>query len=94
MNKISFRKVGKRVLSFSVALILTAAVVASGLFKGPIPASAETNELFTARTTLNTDLTGTSYPVTGTPSITVLTHGLCGNASHWSNAGGYTFAYN
>lgn len=28
-----------------------------------------------------------------TPSITVLTHGLSGNASHWSNSGG-GFAYN
>jgi len=91
MNKVSFRKVGKTLLSFSATLILTTTVVASALFIGPIPAHAETDELFAART-LGTNLTGTSYPVTGTPSITVLTHGLGGNASHWSNNAG-TFAY-
>ncbi|MCL2679783.1 MAG: hypothetical protein FWF18_05870 [Dehalococcoidia bacterium] len=68
MNKVSFRKVGKRLLSFSATLILAAAVVTSGLFIEPIPASAETDELFAART-LGTNLTGNSYSVTGTPSL-------------------------
>ncbi len=92
MKKVSFKRNKRTCLLLSVALIIITAIAAFGLFKEPISAhAASTTDLFVARTT-NTDLTGSNYSVTSTPAITVLTHGLGGNASHWSNNVG-TFAY-
>lgn len=76
---------------FLLAATSLVTLVGIGGTSNPIQVSASTSP-FSGRTT-SVDLSGDDYPVTATPAITVLTHGLGGDASHWSNNGNGQFSY-
>lgn len=67
------------------------ALVNIGRTSFPTQVSASSGT-FSGRTT-SVDLSRDDYPVTPTPAITILTHGLGGSASHWSNNSNYDFTF-
>lgn len=75
---------------FLTATSLVALVNISGT-SIPTKVSASTSS-FSGRTT-SVDLEGDGFSVTATPAITILTHGLGGSASHWSNNNNNKFSY-
>lgn len=76
-------------VSFLTILLLTATSLAVlGNIGGsllPTQVSASTGS-FSGRTT-SVDLEGDDFQVTTIPAMTILVHGLGGDASHWSNNG-------
>lgn len=82
-------------IPFLTGLLLTAtslvALVNIGGTSVPTQVSASASS-FSGRTT-SVDLAGDDFPVTATPAITILTHGLGGSASHWSNNSDDKFSY-
>lgn len=85
----------KRISLLASLFLLTATsllvLINIGGTSTPTQVSASPNS-FSGRTT-NVDLSSDDYPVTATPAITILTHGLGGSASHWSNNSDSTFSY-
>lgn len=80
-------------LTSLVLLVATSFVVLNNIVgtSNPVRVSASSSS-FSGRTT-NVDLTRDDYSITATPAITVLTHGLGGAASHWSNNSNDKFSY-
>ena len=82
-------------VSFLTILLLTATSLAVlGNIGGsllPTQVSASTGS-FSGRTT-SVDLEGDDFQVTTIPAMTILVHGLGGDASHWSNNGDGKFSF-
>lgn len=79
-------KINKIVYPFIGLLLVIAVTLVSYLQQTPISAyaSMQSTGVFSPRSR-GVDLMGDNFSVTNTPAITVLTHGLGGKASYWSN---------